>query len=616
MFYPTQKHLPRSRETLERFYGLEHRANVREGALYEAENLSADARPLLRTRPARKQWTRKRGGEAQPLRLDSPVTAAAEVNGGLCLCSETGVYLGGRRVEDCAFDLRPARRRILPFGRNLFIAPDGKYITVDGNGVPRTRHAAFCKRDVNVQLAYGFAPGVEGTCAWHAVGDAPPENPYTGMLWLDTGGAQPVLARRGENGWEQGTKVFLILTGDGIGDSAEAGDDVLLAGVGDEELSYTAAFAERDKIWLAGKYLPLRDLSATVTLRKIIPLLDHAVEHNNRIWGCRYGENARGEFVNEIYASALGDPTAWEQFEGSSTDSYCVSLGCSGAFTGICVLDGALLFFKENYIIRVTGGAPAEYTVTVLPARGVAEGAEDSLVTLNERACYVSLAGVMTYDGALPALISEAVEDYRFSDTAAGAGNGKYYLAATVQDGGRGVFVYDAGTGLWQKETLPAGMRRFVSLGGSLYYLCAAADEACAYSLLLSDGSFAGAAADLLQSGTQDETYAWTEEAPFNWYALTGPLDPGSRTKILRRLVFRLELPEDSAFSAALLPDGEGREIPLCRVFRPAPGVFSVPVNTPRCHSYRLRLWGRGPCTLYAITAVAERTGEVSGLGT
>ena len=511
--------------------------------------------------------------------------------------------------------MRPPIRRILPFGRDLFIAPDGKYITLGENGSPQVRHAAFCKSRVSVQVSYGFAPGVTDAFAYHVVSDTAPAEPYSGMLWLDTGGSQPVLARRGDDGWERAAKVYLILEGTGIGAAAQEGDELFLSGVGASEQSYTAAFAETNKIWLAGRYQPLSDVTATVTLQKRMPLLDHAVEHNNRIWGCRYGENAAGEFVNEIYASALGDPTAWEKYDGTAADSYCVSLGCSGAFTGVCAVDGALLFFKENYIIRVTGGVPSEFSVTVLPARGVAEGAERSLVNLNERACYQSLTGVMTYDGTQPALVSEALADYRLTDSAAAASDGKYYLAATVQDGSRKLFVYDSKTGLWQKEDDAVGIRFFVTLGGRLYYLCADGNDASRSRLILADGSFAGAAEDLVRSGVSGREFGWTEEAPFAWFALTGPLDAGNETKILRRLIFRLELGEDSTFSASLYPDGDGRAIPLCRVSRQKPGVFSVPVNTPRCHSYTLRLSGRGACTVFSVTAVTERTGEVNGLG-
>ncbi len=615
MVYPMQNHLPRRRQTLDRFYGLEHRADVREGAFYDAENLRPDAWPLLRTRPGRKRWTQTVNGEELPIETDTPVTAAAEVNGGLCLCSETGVYLNGQRVADCVFDMRPERRQILPFGRNVFISPDGKYITPDENGAPRVRHAAFCKRNVQVGLSYGFAPGIGGDFMYHEAGDTPPANPYSGMYWLDTGGAQPVLAHRGDDGWERAEKVYLILDGAGIGDSAGAGDEVFLSGVGDAELTYTAAFVQTDRLWLAGKYQTLPGLTATVTLGKRIPLLDHAVEHNNRIWGCRYGENGRGEFVNEIYASALGDPTVWEKYDGGAADSYCVSLGCSGAFTGVCAVDGALLFFKENHIIRVTGSMPSEYTVTVLPARGVAEGAERSLATLNERAYYQSQTGVTTYDGALPASVADALSDYRFSSVAAAANNGKYYMAATAQDGLRRLFVYDSRSGLWQKEDDGMGIRFFVTLGGRLYYLCADPDNGNRSVLILADGSFADAPEDLLHCGDHSREFGWTAEAPPEWFALSGPLDTGNGTKILRRLVFRLELAPDSFFSASILPDGDGGEIPLCRVYRQKPGVFSVPVNTPRCHSYRLRLRGKGACTLFSVTAVTERTGEVSGLG-
>ena len=59
----------------------------------------------------------------------------------------------------------------------------------------------------------------------------------------------------------------------------------------------------------------LNDITGSYVVTKIIPAMDYVIECGNRLWGCRYGQNNNGEFVNEIYASALGDFKTWYKFE-------------------------------------------------------------------------------------------------------------------------------------------------------------------------------------------------------------------------------------------------------------------------------------------------------------
>lgn len=56
------------------------------------------------------------------------------------------------------------------------------------------------------------------------------------------------------------------------------------------------------------------EASASITLARKIPELDFICESENRLWGC----NSK---TQTIYASALGDPTNFNVFEGVATDS-------------------------------------------------------------------------------------------------------------------------------------------------------------------------------------------------------------------------------------------------------------------------------------------------------
>ncbi len=88
--------------------------------------------------------------------------------------------------------------------------------------------------------------------------------------------------------------------------------------------------------------------NAPVKLERRVPDLDFVTEQGNRVWGCSRKENS-------IYACALGDPTNWYSYRGIASDSYAVSVGSDGAFTGAASCLGYLLFFKENCIHKLYG---------------------------------------------------------------------------------------------------------------------------------------------------------------------------------------------------------------------------------------------------------------------
>ncbi|MBQ7687686.1 MAG: hypothetical protein IJT27_00570 [Clostridia bacterium] len=614
MKFPVLNAVRRERQDTTRFYGLEHTDDVRRGAFYDMCNLSADGYPLLKTRPARKRWVRSVAGTEQTFSMASPVTAAANINGSLCWCTDTQLYLGGAPVEGLTLSSGAFNRRILHFGRNLFIVPDGKYIETDTGGVPAVIHAAFSVVG-NLSVHYEHAPEIETQVAFDTASDTQPDNVFSGLRWLDTSGDGLILRVYDEALAQTEIPVYLTVAGENVGGEAAVGDTVFLAGLGSETRRYTVSYVQNDKLWLKGGYTALTKETYALTLEKRMPVLDYAVEHNNRIWGCRYGQNAQGVFVNEIYACSLGDPTSWEKFDGLSTDSFVSSLGCAGAFTGAAVLGDDVLFFKENDIIRVSGSVPADFTVQVIPARGLEKNAAASCVNLNEKIFYKSASGITVYDGSLPVTVSRELGARRFTDMTAAAFNGKYYLAAGVAGQGRSLYVYDTASGLWHKEDDNLNVRFFVTLKQNLFMLCKPDASANVYQLVSVDGTFADEAENLYGGSTAGETYGFEDEAPQAWFALTGTLGTGGGTRILRRLVFRLELAENASFTAELFCNGSDKPVRLCRLSHSRIGAFSVPVNTPRCHTYRLRLSGTGACTLYSVSEITEPLSEVNGFG-
>jgi len=118
--------------------------------------------------------------------------------------------------------------------------------------------------------------------------------------------------------------------------------------------------------------------AAPVKVERRVPELDFVTEQGNRVWGCSRKENT-------IYACALGDPTNWYSYQGIAADSYAVSVGSDGAFTGAASCLGYLLFFKENCIHKLYGTKQR-----ALPGRG---GKRSEQPVRDRRDAVLSFAG-------------------------------------------------------------------------------------------------------------------------------------------------------------------------------------------------------------------------------
>jgi len=615
MRYPFLSGLTRNKGLINVFYGYENLQKVRTGAFYDMLNLSSDKFPLLSVRNARKKYFRGHRGTGSlvyELRMspDSPVTAAEAVNNTVTLCSQNSIYYKGNIVPLAPLNPSAESRSIIPFGKNFFVVPDGRYVITDGESVSKVKHAAFSQ--VLIGAGIDYVDENRNSVTFHLMADYEPMDATVGLLWLDISGEVFFLRRRTADGWEDVCEVYILVSHEGASGYAAAGDTLSLTISGVTFSGLKVAKAGSGYILLNGNAFSVTPTDYIVVIKKTMPVLDFAVEHGNRIWGCRFGENQDGEFVNEIYASALGDPTVWDKFDGISTDSYTVSLGCPGEFTGAAVVGGELVFFKENYIIRVAGYTPQDYTVSVTPARGVKKGHSRSCVVLNEKIFYLSSAGVTVYDGALPYNISEEFSTRLFADTAAAAFNGKYYLAAE-KDGVRRIYVYDTETGLWHIEDDDFNVRFFIPLDGTVFMLCKTDSEGDIYDFIVLEPEQADEPRNLLGDEDGELVCRFDDVDPILWYAETGELGTDSGTNILRSLIFRIELSEGSRFKVELKCGNEKKYIKLCEIKKAKKGAFSVPVNTPRCSGFKLRLSGEGECTVYSIGIIIEKTGEVNG---
>ena len=314
--------------------------------------------------------------------------------------------------------------------------------------------------------------------------------------------------------------------------------------------------------------------------------MDYVIQCGNRLWGCRYGPDHKGQTVNEIYASALGDFRNWQRFQGLSTDSYAVSLGADGPFTGAAEHLGYPVFFREGYIHKIYGSYPAAFRLQSTPCPGVQRGSAASLALVGQLLYYKSPAGVCAYDGAAPADVSQALGGRLYRDAAAGALRGKYYISMKDGAGQSHLFVYDSARGLWHRED-DTRAACFCACREDLFFLTSAGQIVSV-------------------------TGAGEPEGDFSWLAETGQIGAASPDcKYLTRLNLRLYLAQGAEMELWVRYDEEADWRRLASLQGRPLGSVTLPAPVRRCDHLRLRLTGRGEMRLYSLTKTMEQGSDV-----
>lgn len=314
-----------------------------------------------------------------------------------------------------------------------------------------------------------------------------------------------------------------------------------------------------------------------------MPDLDYITESENRLWGCS-SEN------HEIYACKLGDPKSWHCYSGISTDSYAVTVGSDGNFTGAVTHLGYVLFFKENCVHAVYGSKPANYQVTNTALRGVEKGSEKSLVIVNETLYYKSKNDVCMYQGSIPSSISSALGRERFTDAAAGTMGNKYYISMKTGEKWE-LYVFDETTGLWHEED-ETHATYFAKLNGHLYYIDAADNK--------------------IKCMSYNEDIEMEEEPWFQWEAAFYRFDEDTMNrKYISKLQIRTELDEGAKLEIWLDYDERGEWERACSITTPQRVPFTIPVKPRRCDTLRVKLCGSGQCRIMGFAKTIEGGSDV-----
>lgn len=572
MHFPTLTPRARYQQTVDSFGGYNHHLRIGENEFYDMENCASDLWPVVSPR-------KMRGLYAENVSVQGMIAKDS-----LCYVDGRNFIINGYAVD---LGLSDNPKQLISMGAYVIILPDKKYFNTADFSDYGPIEAEFTASGM-VHLKPCRLDGTEYTPDY--IQPEAPKEPTNMQLWMDTS-RDPHSLRQYSSAmgtWAAVDTTYLKIQYSGIGKAFRQYDGVTISGLEtDENLQLRSVAGDKilygvedDAVIIAGLLdVPMILMNIPITLSRKMPKMDFVIEHDNRLWGCRYGLNNDGDVVNELYACALGDFRNWNRFLGVSTDSYFVSLGSDGPFTGAITQGGHPLFFKERCLHKVYGQIPANFQVQTTMCRGVQKGCERSLAIVDEVLFYKSYSGICAYDGSLPVEVSQALGEERYEKAVAAAHGGKYYIhmqnSLTAQEN---LFVYDTARGLWHKES---GLKARI--------LCPCREELyCATE----DGKIL----TLLGSGS-------SYEDALPWMLETG-IFGGSlpEKKYLLKLGIRLTLEPGSHLKIMAQYDSLGPWVDLTHLTGTDLRSFTIPVKPRRCDHLRLRIEGMGPGRILSIT--------------
>ena len=560
-----------SRMLTETFLGYNANLRCNDGEFSEMQNMTSEHYPILSPRG-------KRG-----------VHIVAENPQGI-LSKDALAYVDGTKLvySGYTFELglsteaEACPKQLVSMGAYLLVFPDKKYLNTADLSDYGDMEAHF-KSQSGVTITYTMCNSSAIDYEDVYIGEEAPETYSNGTYWLDTSGETSALKVWSETSsmWVPVSTTYIKITCEGVGVQFEEGDGVTISGSTIEELNNTMVIQARSDNYIVviGILDNVKTQATQISVAREVPTMEYVTEANNRIWGCHYGLKD-GETVNEIYACKLGDFRNWNSFSGISTDSYAVSVGTDGVFTGAVTHLGYPLFFKENCIHKIYGSAPSSYQVATTQCRGVQKGSYRSLQIVNEILYYKSATDVCAYDGSLPQTISQALGTNTYSEAVGGANKGRYYLSMKNSMGEYEMLVYDTYKGLWHREDGTKALC-FATMDHNLYYIDDVTKDIVN-----------------VEGGTEEE---------FEWYATTGVIGYSyPDMKYISRLNIRMKIAEGAKVEVFTEYDSDGEWHPQGIIEGAGTRTFTLPVIPIRCDHMRIKIAGVGECKIFSIAKILE----------
>lgn len=566
--------LATSRDVVEMFGGYNHNLRISNAEFYDMSNLTSDVYPVMSTRGKR--------GIVKQLSSCNGIMAKGKL-----------AYIEGKKLVYGEYvheipQLTEGKKQLVSFGAYLIIFPDGIMYDTQNDKWETLEAHYESSGDVKFEMC-----NMESSTLVYTSAETAPGDPKNGQYWLDVSTKPNSLKMYSTTSemWVSVPTSYVKITATGIGESFEIYDGVKISGCtapGTEDLNNTMVIWDKGENYITVIGVLDHEVTQTDTLKvdREIPTMEFITESENRLWGCHYGI-IDGKPVNEIYACKLGDAKNWNCFMGIASDSYAVSLGSDGVFTGAITHRGSPLFFKENCIHKIYGNLPSNYQVLTTNCRGVQRDSDKSLAIVNEVLFYKSATDVCAYDGSLPTSVSDNLGSVRYSEAVAGTLDGKYYISMKDSSSEWHLFVFDTIKNMWHRED-NTHVKGFCTLGTDLYFV--------------TDDNVI-----MTTTGTGE-----SKEGKIKWFAETGSIGYSyPDNKYLSKLNVRMNLNIDSSVALYIQYDSFGEWERKWTMNGVGTRSFTIPIIPKRCDHFKLKFEGEGDCKIFSITKMLEIGSDV-----
>ena len=498
----------------------------------------------------------------------------------------TSFYYDGSNKDgsDNTMTVADSDKQMISMGAYILIWPDKKYYN--------TQTGEYGSLEVsNSYSTVNVTPSLrDGSTITPTVSSSAPASPSDGDYWVDTSQSPHVLKRYSVtlSMWSPISTVYTKISATGIGAMFNEWDGVTIANAKNKALNGSFVIYDKDNDYIV--VVAMLDSAATWSytgatkfeISRSVPDMEYLTESENRIWGCSSDKH-------EIYACALGDPFNWNKFLGTSTDSYALTVGSGGRFTGAITHLGYVLFFKEDVIHRLYGNKPANYQLTNIHARGVRDGSGKSPVIVNETLFYHSKSDVCGFTQSLPQNISENLGSKKYTQAVSGTDSKLYYISLKDENDVWTLFTYDTEKNQWHRED-ETQMLWTANVGTDMYYIAA---DRYLYSV---------------KGNITDYATVHTElEDRIEWMVETGPIGifkPDHQW--ITKIQIRYETDLDAEMEVWMKYDERHWERQYLLTNPQRLGTDNLTILPHRCDTARMRITGKGGVRIYSITHTIE----------
>lgn len=575
------------------FAGLNRTNECTNAEMREMHNMSLKDFPHLSTRQRR---------QISSLSL----TDVRGVLGGedLYIATKTGVTIIRKNGQTSTISgtLNNKNKTLVKMGDYICIFPDKVFFTASGDTALWEMESKYTSNAVTFSLADNKGQAI----TYHNAAYYEDHDPQNGdYLLTEVDGKSELQQYSSTSGtWTIITTAYIMITATNIGNYIGKNDGVKISlDLGSNTWSevdnvlpneengvhyatYPVKDATTNAITIGGLLSATKALtSVTFKVERLVPDMAFVTEAMNRLWGC----NADG---TEIYASKLGDPTNWNCFEGISTDSWAVTIGSEGKFTGAITYLGYPTFFKEHSLIKIAISSSGAHQTKETMCRGVQDGCGKSLCIVNEILFYKSQTEIVAYDGSLPQTISKKLGDLStFEKCIGGRNKDSYYIVGAYYVNGAyeyHMYVYNAIKSVWVEDD------------STQYNYMATWNNVCV-----------GIANDVVHLFDKGNAITTTEEGNFYWSFESDKMDYfTANAKYIHKIVIKANMHAKSKARAWISYDDNPHKM-LFEMRTEGTKVYPLTIIPRRCDHFSLKIDGYGDVVIYQINKVFETGSDV-----